>query len=449
MLPETVQAALPAIAGEAVLWQVWAAGGRGPLGRRIFATEDGSQVEVVYPGRRTGGAGPDFRDALLCWAGGQMRQGDVEVHIHAADWQAHGHAGDDAFARLILHVVLINDAPPIERADGTVVPTLVLGRYLAADLVPLALASPLPIQPAPCQLDPDRAPSAVRGIVRAAGRQRLQAKADAFEGDLTCQTPDTVLFVALLDAAGYSRNRQPCRLLADRLPIAPVQSLCRSIPPTLRRRWMEAMLLGMAGLLPADDEALASLWHSQRALWPDPPLPASAWVRAAVRPANRPEQRLRGVAALVAAHAATGLSAGLLAPLRDTPVLARPSAVCQGLLAALRPPPSPTLIGAARAAEMVLNVLLPLALAWSMAVDDEQLAAAVWAVAAHVPAGSSYDAHEAMLARLTSAGYPLPRLTGLEQQGLLFLWRQHCGAHNCAECPLAETPLDEQMRVQP
>src|ERR687888_633287 len=53
-------------------WQ--AAAGAGAL-----TTTDGASVRVVYPGRRNPAAGPDFLDAVLATAAGEVR-GAVEVH---------------------------------------------------------------------------------------------------------------------------------------------------------------------------------------------------------------------------------------------------------------------------------------------------------------------------------------------------------------------------------
>jgi hypothetical protein len=69
-----------------------------------LATADGRRVEVLHPGTWNRLGGPDFLGAVLT-IGGSKHMGDVEVHIHAADWQAHGHAADPAYATVILHLV--------------------------------------------------------------------------------------------------------------------------------------------------------------------------------------------------------------------------------------------------------------------------------------------------------------------------------------------------------
>jgi len=69
-------------------------------------TVDGERVNVLSPGRWNLEAGPDFLDATLQLEGGDCRQvqGDVEIHIHPADWDRHGHGRDPRYRRVIAHV---------------------------------------------------------------------------------------------------------------------------------------------------------------------------------------------------------------------------------------------------------------------------------------------------------------------------------------------------------
>ena len=69
-----------------------------------MVTAGGDTVEVLHPGRPTNDCGPDFRDALIAINGGRPLQGDVELHVNARDWRAHGHHRDPNYDRVILHV---------------------------------------------------------------------------------------------------------------------------------------------------------------------------------------------------------------------------------------------------------------------------------------------------------------------------------------------------------
>ncbi len=92
--------------------------------------EGGETFRVVFEGRRGGGAGPDFRDAVLARADGTHVYGDIELHLRPAGWYAHGHASDPRYNGLALHVVLTRgsrDPAATSLASGRTVPLVVLG----------------------------------------------------------------------------------------------------------------------------------------------------------------------------------------------------------------------------------------------------------------------------------------------------------------------------------
>src|SRR5437867_3403969 len=106
--------------------RVWALG---MFRRAGLRAEDGRGVEVRFPGFPA--EGPDFTAASVV-IGGEERTGDVEVHLTPSGWRRHGHAGDGAYANVILHVALRRDPFPsrIETFAGRRVPELVLEPHL-------------------------------------------------------------------------------------------------------------------------------------------------------------------------------------------------------------------------------------------------------------------------------------------------------------------------------
>ncbi len=82
------------------------------LARRSLRTEDGQPLRVIYRGLAAGGgAGPDFRDAVVATPRGP-RRGDVELHVRASDFRRHGHHENPAYAGVVLHAVF--DAEVLE-----------------------------------------------------------------------------------------------------------------------------------------------------------------------------------------------------------------------------------------------------------------------------------------------------------------------------------------------
>src|SRR5215469_9938362 len=73
---------------ERELARLWEAG-RVPASALV--TEEGVALQIVYRGRPNGGAGPDFRDAVIALPDARLLHGDVELHILASDFRRHGH----------------------------------------------------------------------------------------------------------------------------------------------------------------------------------------------------------------------------------------------------------------------------------------------------------------------------------------------------------------------
>ncbi|MCX6955297.1 MAG: DUF2851 family protein, partial [Verrucomicrobia bacterium] len=118
---------------EKLLQKIWL---RGDFNAAAAVTTDGAKVEIRHPGKWNLLGGPDFRGARLRLGGGAEITGDVELHLHAADWAAHAHAGDRAYDGVVLHVVLF---PPeaghvTHGAGGQRIPVLVLLPLLHHDL---------------------------------------------------------------------------------------------------------------------------------------------------------------------------------------------------------------------------------------------------------------------------------------------------------------------------
>ena len=411
---------------EAALAARWRAGEF--VGRWLRAAS-GERVMVVFPGRPGGPAGPDFRDAVLARPDGARLYGDVEVHLRARGWRAHGHDRDPRYAGVVLHVVL--------RAEGARATPLASGTWAA--LVELAAMPPVPPVPPPPRLRPagptswpcaDLArrlePAAVRSLLHNAGDARFEQRAQEFmarlaeaesgaacarcrsargrtathTGDIAACEPeslchgrggwggmDRVLFAALAEGLAYGREREPLRRAGEWLAGggAP-DALLRELP-----------------LLPALDAV-----------------------------------RLEGLLTLFARWVASGP----WAPLRAT--LDGVGAVLAGrrLVAALVVPGGSVSPG--RAAILAANVALPCAAAWAVRHGDPGLLARARAAYAALPGLPSNQITREMVRQLGLSHQPSGARA---QQGLHHLWAHHCREKRCAQCPCAVETLPLSVKL--
>ena len=213
-------------------------------------------------------------------------------------------------------------------------------------------------------------------------------------------------------------------------------------------RTLEARLLGLSGLLPAQlpsgggathARALWDIWWRERDGWGDLALPASLWRLAGIRPANHPQRRL--------ALAAQWLAAGDLVPRLEAWLTAAPDAHAPAKLPGLLAPPPDAdgfwahhwtlrsarfakpqpLLGLARTTDLAVNVVLPWLFARAEAGRNAALAAAIVRRYDAWPAGEDNAVLKLARQRLFGGGpRRIPR-TAAAQQGLLQITRDFCG----------------------
>jgi hypothetical protein len=443
----------PTPISERLLVRAWQRGFGRPL-----RTTDGRDLSIVFRGRCVGGAGPDIRGALLAFDGGHLVEGDVEFHVRAADWRAHRHDRDPRYRAVVLHVVLRPDGPAPPDARGEPLPTLALS---PDDLVGLTERDgDEPPGPAACHRQArERGTEHITATVDRLGDRRLAAKAARLEAELTRHRPEGVAYETLGDALGFSQNREPFARLVRAVPIALLGALLGRRAADDALLLAEAILFGVAGLLPsqrrnapADWEAdqlardLEAAWALYRADWDGFGLAVPDWTFGGVRAANYPTRRVAALARLVVHYRAEGLDAAFLAPLRARPTPSRLERIfilespddywaTHADFGVRLPGPPAALLGQERARDAVVNVAFPLALAIAAQTGDRALADAAWDAYRSFPRPTVYGVTRTLAGELGLAAKLVA--TARRQQGLLYLSRNHCERAACERCPLA------------
>lgn len=378
-------------AREADLAARWAAGGwRG----RTLRAAGGEEYTLIYQGRPGGGAGPDFRDAVLARPDGSRVYGDVELHLRASAWHAHGHNADPRYDGLALHVALAGARPApsagTRLASGRLVPLVLLG-----SAVPDARG--YPAEAWPCLALTTDATKGVgaderHALLMAAGMARFVLRADAFVAALEIgrggpdppgaiwDAANRALLIALAEALAYGRDRASLRLAGERLAggTPPAALLAESVrlPRVEGRR--------LLGLLQLFDR-----WQTD----------------------------------------------GPWAPLRAALTTGTPRKGGRALVACLRV--GEGLVSPGRAAILAANVALPFADAWARdawarSAPDADARGRARAVHAALPGLPSNAITREMVRQLG-----LPRLPSgaTTQLGLQHIWARWCREKRCAGCP--------------
>jgi hypothetical protein len=462
-LRESVEAAPP----ERLLQQIWL---HQRLQRDRLTTLDGHRVRVLHPGFWNHEAGPDFHQAILQFGQASPRSGDVEIDLHPAGWLGHGHDRNPAYQNVILHVVWDADS----KVDCPV-PTLSLKARLDAPLSELRLwlgqdgrAPGLLAGQCSAPLR-DLPENMLRKLLQQAALSRLQRKAAQFGARARQAGWEQSLWEGLFAALGYKQNVWPMRRLAELLPRLVTQELKkRGVAFTLQAR-----LLGVSGLLPADltraragaDKYLRRVWDHwwrEREEFTEFILPRAIWRFHGIRPANHPQRRL----ALAARWLASGDLPDKLGRWFTSAVPDRKlkSSLLEILLVkgdpfwswhwtfrSARMSKSKPLLGTQRVTDLAVNVILPWF--WMRAVAGKNQEAQQIVEHRYLVWPRAEDNAVLRLARqrLLGGAHARELKTAASQQGLLQIVRDFCEHSNalCENCRFPELVRSLHSKQRP
>ena len=342
---------------------------------RSFRSKDGRTFRVIYPGRASTTAGPDFRDAVLVEEGLGVVRGDVEIHVTQGDWRSHGHAGDPRYNGVVLHAVGGPGGEDTVLRSGQRAPVVSLdtlwgvrggvgtGTGIWALMGGWGYAMPETAQELGALLD-------------RAGDDRYLSKSGRYGEALATENPDQLLYSAFMEALGYSQNRGPFLDLAARVTCADLDCVCAGLEGPERVAAIEARLLSAAGL---DHRARSTV----------PPI---AWHLFRVRPQNHPRRRIAGFARVLepflsrpgaapSAWQGKGLVGGTAELLRNPPERGEKGrwSTLVKVLTGSHPAaqdtgtPGQKPVGSGRARDMVVNCVLPFIHAWARSRGDREL----------------------------------------------------------------------------
>jgi hypothetical protein len=408
---------------EKQLMQSW----QGLVGQEM-ATEEGSWLRVIQPGRASGSVGPDFRDAVVAMNESELVKGDVEIHTKSSDWYSHDHHRNPEYNHVILHVVLWHDCnSPALKQNGSSVPIL---RLSEAHLMPTGQL--------PCFRIMNHQDCQTLGkLLDAAGENRFQQKAALFHASLGREEAGQVLYHGMMRALGYSRNMKPFEELANRLPIKSLEDMETRESLSLK----QALLLGTAGFLPSQwlrqesfvESEIKELEHIWRSLEEVKPMSEKDWHMSHIYPNNSPVRRILAESHLLQRYHESGILMAILQLVQETPPIEGHHRLEDSLII-VSDDKRPALLGHGKAAEMTVNVILPFVFSWARDFLEAGLAEKALKLYLNYPrlAENEITRHMATQLCLQHSSHS----TACRQQGLIHIFRNYCCEGNCSQCPL-------------
>jgi len=422
--------------------------------RGQLQTSDGQAVHVLHPGFLNKEAGPDFCDAVIQFGQNAPITGDIEIDLVPSGWTGHGHQGNPAYSKVILHVVWQGEGMR-ERP----LPTLELKPFLDSPLEEIRswfdsdAARDWPVEASGecCAALSRLGAGEASELLNQAAEIRFLGKARAMEVRARQCGWEQALWEGLFRALGYKQNVWPFQGVAERLP--------QLLNPKDSVLVLQAKFFGVSGLLPdtlpegAEGylRSLWDIWWREREKYHELSLPSSIWHFNGLRPANLPQRRL----ALAAYWLADG---SLLSRLESWFTMDKPGdTLAESLLECLQPPKDEfwsyhwsfrsthlakahPLLGESRLADLAVNVVLPWFWMRAHAGKNDRLKSVAckryfgWPVA--------QDNTTLKLARRRLFGKESVRWikTAAQQQGMLQVVRDCCSQSNaiCSACPFPD-----------
>ena len=429
---------------------------------------DGRPIQVLKPGLWNSDEGPDFVHAELL-IDGDLHAGDVEIHINSSGWYNHKHHLDPRYNRVILHVVYLNDDINLRTRlqNGKRIPTLEILNRLDAPIGDLfderRESQETPINDCrvtgkTLQIEP------VRSVLDDLGQERLLEKADVMRGMLARVDFEQLLYEGIMEALGYTKNSKSFRELAQRVPLSEIRGKSDES--------IQAILFGVAGLLPSQSqqkiewdeedkgfiEWLESIWESAEQYKNPTRMTAAQWHFAKMRPANYPSRRIPAIAQIISRCQDTLMMDFL--PLIEEASTAKPRALVRirrQLQERLTPAPSgywenhshfgkgipqrgAALIGARRAADIIVNKLLPITLLWAEQSQSPKLTEAVQRLYNSYPKLQENRITQQIKAQIFNQEQPIKLISpsAKKQQGAIYLYKNFCRSQLCDLCPIIE-----------
>ena len=436
------------------IWQHYLAG------RTDLVTEEGEGISIVYPGMINGDCGADLVDAIIHTDNKYLR-GSIEVHVESSSWWSHGHHKDPAYNDVVLHVVYRqNNKEAVNLQSGKIIPTLVLEKYLKS-----CVGLPIPYKShdvglaMPCYSTKylmNR--EFFEEILDKAGEERFLAKVAHFRKRLTKTGIKQSLYEAVTESLGYAKNKDQMIKLARHMTLERLETeITERTTSTQKLTRLQALLMGTAGLLSSQRfgiswrdmpdyswvDRLEKEWASSGVVVA---MNESDWHFFKVRPGNIPTRRIAAMSHLLLRYQQRILEDLVADFCRQAVakgyhklerVLYVPATGYWADYLDFRLPGRknlPALLGNGRAADIIINVLLPFALIQAEQTSCPELAQHILEIYHHYPRLMVNRIERHMCNQLGI--YSSLVNSARRQQGLIHIYKSLCSQGKCHDCPL-------------
>ncbi len=231
---------------ERFLYHIWDAGHLSC----DLKTVSGKNLKIIFPGRYSNSAGPDFREAVISFDNDLLR-GDVEIHKTTYDWKAHGHSDDPNYCHVILHVVYQHNVKLDYTIDknGCPIEIFELQNFLDDDIKRIFSdyqADPYLPKEKFCIFFAGQSPELLKPLLMKYSILRLREKEKRFAAELYFTGFNQLAYQGILEALGYSKNKYQMLQLANYITYTDLRNFADH---GMTEQQLIAIWLGASGLI--------------------------------------------------------------------------------------------------------------------------------------------------------------------------------------------------------
>jgi hypothetical protein len=466
-----------------------------------LCTSNGKPVTILSPGSANSDGGPDFVGARIRIAG-TMYHGDVELHQDPVEWHMHNHDADPHYNRVILHVVLTADplSPPTQTASHRPVPVLALHPFLDPALHATLMNTILEernerVQSIACSsLNDPVHPDIIIHWMEKLSHARMELKVRRFDERLkqliderrhiirepypryfgkpediplpgkeytqkdfgAKQLWEQVLYEGIMEAMGFSKNREPFRLLAQSMRLDFLRAHSLSDAQT-----MMSLLFGAAGLLPSSRglpekenrdyvRSLRKRWKAFRPVFKGVLLNEGDWLFFRLRPVNFPTARMAAMCYLLPALFGDESFRRLITLFKKETLSTQDRMHSIHSLFGFAPDEfwqhhyhfhgragrSGIVLGSARINDIIMNAIIPIVLLYARVFKNQEVRAHAKQLFTSMPAAQENNITRTMQQQLLKEKGTLD--SALLQQGAIQLYKFYCVPTRCSECDIGK-----------
>lgn len=427
-------------------WQYYAHSGRViKSGRR--------RLRVLSSGLLNTTRGPDFIAARF-ELDGIIYHGDVECHRKLSDWYTHNHHLDKAYRHVALHLVANSSKKSTVNSQWHRQPicTLILPKPSIVSLNPTLK----------CQPDHTFKKQLRSNLIRLASIW-FDHKTKYFINILTERNGPALFYIHFFRALGYPGNANTFQFLAEHLNWTWIMQNRYLLGDS--HQYYFAMYAGQAGFIPdkCEDEytkCIKKIYHDYKYLLPENSLDTDLWQFAGNRSFNQVQFRLAtGLQILL--HYKFSLYDKIMIQLQ---MRQNYTTVIKSIHKMFKLPPisywsehyalgkqrknlrARICIANARVAELLINVILPLAGAQALLSESEGYYNYLKDIFLNLPLTSSYNLFKKKYVSWFKSCFET-RPFQSTNQSLLILQSGYCQHHLCQKCPVNRTALSRKGKM--